>query len=83
MMHKSAVLKLLTNAPANRRWRRLALIPMCVARHNRDFVPMNPVEVSDNDSWSDLAAWLLEMVSGGGTNGIFRTILWRVCSIYL
>lgn len=73
---KVEVLQLLTNAPIDRRWRRRALIVMCIARHNRDFVPVEPIVVSANDTWSRVAAWLLEMGTGAaGTDGIFRSIV--------
>lgn len=64
-VHRSAVLRLLTNAPADRRWRGRALLPMCIARYSRGFVPVEPVAVSDDDPWTVVAAWLLDMGWGG------------------
>ena len=68
-----AVSRLVKNAPADRRWRRRSLILMCIARHNRDFVPMKPIVLSD--PWTRVAASLLKMGSGGGTEDMFRIIV--------
>lgn len=73
----AGVLKLLANAPVDRRWRRRGLVVMCIARHGRGFLEVQPVVVSRNSSnaWPGVARRLVEIGTGDGTQGIFRTIV--------
>ena len=65
--------ELLRNAPADRRWRRRAVLVMSIARHRRGEARLlgRADDGRASDNWSRAAAWVLE----SGTEGIFRTIV--------
>lgn len=68
--------ELLANAPTDRRWRRRALLFMCIARHRRGEARLlDEAAGGASDSWTRAAAWVLEAGFKSGMERIFRTIV--------
>lgn len=71
--------ELLGNAPAHRadrRWRRRAVLVMCIARHRRgEAQPLSGADGGASDNWTRVAAWVLDVGLESGTEGLFRTIV--------
>lgn len=67
---------LLASAPADRRWRRRALLVMCIARYRREEVQlMDEPAGATSDNWARVAAWVLDAGLEMGMEGVFRTIV--------
>ena len=71
------MLELLANAPTNRRWWRRGLLLMCIARNRKGkgHLLVDSHAGGANDGWSHVAAWVLDVGSEVGTEGIFRVIV--------
>lgn len=70
-----ATLELLANAPADRKWRRQALLLLCRERHRRGEAKLLDDAAGDANDWTRVGTWVLEAGTGVGKEGIVRTIV--------